>query len=318
MPIKNVVEWLLKLFLKRIKMKSASTVVKVVVPITFLSVSVYTLNAQYNKPAYQPVYKSGEMSKDIVSLARLQKPQATLPPTSSLTEWNTYLQRNFLRPPNVDHQEMAQMQQDPKHGQMTLLFNALGMVKDIKPSKKQYDNVFVFGGTPSHTKERFEFLAQNIKSKRIDVPANATVTYINGHRKIASSEVAEAKAMGVDCEYQHQCAELIWKAYYAGLPVKLEVMTIQPPEGRRANTDDTLMAFYARIPADKHANVLGYSNQPYGPYQGDTADAVKQRMKRYDLQVEVVAKASDDPVPTITYLDSIARRVYTAMTLRPN
>ncbi len=119
------------------------------------------------------------------------------------------MQRNFIRPPNVDHQEMAHMQQDSKHRQMTPLFNALGMVKDISPSRKKYDYVFVFGGTPNHTKERFEFLAQNITSKKIDVPATATVTYINGRRKIASSEVEEAKSMGVDCEYQHQCAELI-------------------------------------------------------------------------------------------------------------
>jgi len=300
-------------------MKSANykTVVKVVIPFTILSVSAYVLHAQRNRPAYQPVYSNGVMNKDIVALAKIQNPQATLPPTSSLPAWNTYLQRSFIRPPNVDHQDMAHMQQDSKHSQMTPLFNALGMVKDINPSRKKYDHVFVFGGTPNHTKDRFEFLAQNVKSKQIDVPVSATVTYINGRRKIASSEVEEAKAMGVDCEYQHQCAELIWKAYYSGLPVKLEVMTIDPPEGRRANTDDTLMAFYARIPVDQAAKVLGYSNQPYGPYQGDTANAVKERMKRFDLEVEVVAKASDKPVATLTYLDSIARRVYTVATLRP-
>lgn len=298
-------------------MKSASTVLKVVVPIAIMSVSVYELNMQRNKPAYPPVYSNGNMNKDIVALAKMQQPKAVLPPISSLTAWNTYLQCNFLRPANVDHQHMAHMQQDPNHTRMTPLFNALGMVKSINPSRNKYDHVFVFGGTPNHTKERFEFLAQNITSKKIDVPVNATVTYINGRRKIASSEVEEAKAMGVDCEYQHQCAELIWKVYYAGLPVKLEVMTIDPPEGRRANTDDTLMAFYGRIPADQAANVLGYSNQPYGPYQGDTANAVKERMKRFDLKVEVVAGASDKDVATITYLDSIARRVYTAATLKP-
>lgn len=298
------------------KSTHCKTAFKVVIPFTILSVSLYALNDQRNKPAYQPVYSNGEMNKDIVALARIQNPASTLPPTSSLPAWNTYLQRNFIRPPNVDHHEMAHMQQDPKHSQMTPIFNALGMVKDISPSSNKYDHVFVFGGTPNHTKERFEFLAQNITSKRIDVPVNATVTYINGHRKIASSEVEEAKAMGVDCEYQHQCAELIWKAYYAGLPVKLEVITIEPPEGRRANTDDTLMAFYARIPADQAAKILGYSNQPYVPYQGDTASAVKERMKRYDLEVEVVGKSSDKPVATITYLDSIARRVYTVASLK--
>jgi len=159
-------------------MKSSSTVFKVVVPITILSVSVYALNVQRNKLAYPPVYSNGNMNKDIVGLAKMQQPKAVLPPISSLTAWNTYLQGNFLRPANVDHQHMAHMQQDP-----------------------------------NHTKERFEFLAQNITSKKIDVPVNATVTYINGRRKIASSEVEEAKAMGVDCEYQHQCAELIWEAY---------------------------------------------------------------------------------------------------------
>lgn len=293
------------------------SVVKIVIPFTFLSVSAYALNSSNKKPAYPQVYNNGYMNKDVVELARIQQPQATLPPTSSLTAWNSYLQKSFLRPPNIDHQHMAHMQQDPKHAKMTPLFNSLGMVKDINPAYKKYDHIFVFGGTPNHTKERFEFLAKNIISKKIEVPANATVTYINGRRKILDSEVEEAKAMGIECKYQDQCAKLIWDAYYAGLPVNLKIMTIDPPEGRRANTDDTLMAFYSTIPTNNNTKILGYSNQPYGPYQGDTANAVKERMKRYDLKVEVVAGKAEQPVATMTYLDSIARRVYTKASLRP-
>lgn len=286
--------------------------VKIVLVITILAVCFLVLNAQRHKLAYPPVYSNGVINKNIVELAKIKNPKAKLPPVSSLSEWNTYLQKNFLRPPHVDHQDMAHMQQNPKHAQMVPLFNALGMVKDIFPAHRNYDYIFVFGGTPSNTKERFEFLAQNIANKKIYLPDNATVTYINGHRKIDKSEIAEAKAMGVDCEYQHQCAELIWKAHYAGLPLKLEIFTIDAPDGRRANTDDTLMAFYARIPANEKARLLGYSNQPYGPYQGDTANAVKNKLKRFDLEIEIAAKESTNNVATIMYLDSIARRVYIA------
>lgn len=285
---------------------------KVVLVIIILAVCFLVLDAQRHRPPYQPVYSNGVINKNIIELAKIQKPKAKLPPATSLSEWNSYLQNNFLRPANIDHQHMAHMHQDPKHGKMLPLFTAIGMVKDIYPAHRKYDYIFVFGGTPEHTKERFEFLAQNIANKKIYIPDNATVTYINSLRKIDKSEIAEAKAMGVDCEYQHQCAQLIWDAYYAGLPVKLELLTIEPPSDRRANTEDTLMAFYGRIPAHEKARLLGYSNQPYGPYQGDTAKAMRQKMQRFDLEIDVAAKESSNKVATITYLDSIARRVYIA------
>lgn len=291
--------------------------VKIVLVVTILAICFLVLDAQRHRPAYPPVFSSGVINKNIVELAKIKNPKTRLPPVSSLPEWNAYLQKNFLRPANIDHQDMAHMRPNPKHAQMLPLFNALGMVKDIYPAHRNYDHIFVFGGTPSNTKERFEFLAQNIASKKIYVPDNATITYINGHRKIDKSEVAEAKAMGVDCEYQHQCAELIWHAHYAGLPLKLEIFTIEAPEGRRANTDDTLMAFFARIPAHEKTRLLGYSNQPYGPYQGDTANAVKNKMKRFDLEIDVAAKESTHEVATIVYLDSLARRVYIANSEAP-
>lgn len=297
------------------KIANYKITIKIVLVITILAVCFLVLDAQRHRPAYQPVFHNGVINKNIVELAKIQKPKEKLPPATSLPEWNAYLQRNFLRPPHIDHQDMANMLQDSKHGKMLPLFAAIGMVKDIYPAHRNYDYVFVFGGTPSHTKERFEFLAQNIATKKIYVPDNATVTYINGLRKIDKAEIAEAKAMGIDCEYQHQCAELIWNTYYSGLPVKLELLTIDPPQGRRANTEDTLMAFYGRIPAHEKARLLGYSNQPYGPYQGDTANEVKQKMQRFDLEIDVAAKESTNKVATITYLDSIARRVYIANSL---
>ncbi len=71
---KNWCRMALSSFVRKIKMKSVSAVVKVIVPITILSMSVYAFNEQRSKPAYQPVFKNGEMNKDIVSLAKLQNP----------------------------------------------------------------------------------------------------------------------------------------------------------------------------------------------------------------------------------------------------
>lgn len=176
--------------------------------------------------------------------------------------------KNFLRASGVYHQDMKSMQQDRKHTQMKPFFDDMSMVQDINPPHKKYNHVFVFGRTPSYNNERFKFLQQNIKNKRVDVSPDVKVAYINGHKKISSSEVIEAKNLSVDCEYQHQCAKLIWAAHYSNLSIKFDVMTMDPPAGRRANTDDTLKAFYAQIPLEgsKKIKILGYSNQPYVPY----------------------------------------------------
>lgn len=295
-------------------MKYFRTSFKIILPIIIVSV-VYVNTKTSRSFSYPPVYKNGVIDEHIVALAKIQHPDTTLPVANSLSSWNTYLQHNFLRPSDIDHQDMANMQQDPKHSQMEPLFDDLGMIRSINPSRTKYDHIFVFGGTPSHTNERFKALQQHINSKKININANLKVTYINGRRKIASSEVEEAKNLGVTCEYQHQCAELIWAAHYNGLPIKMEIMTIDPPNGRRVNTEDTLKAYYARIPSGKDLKILGYSNQPYVPYQADTAMAVAVKENRKNLEIEVVGDSSPTPVATITYLDSIARRVFTITTL---
>ena len=293
------------------------TSIKIIIGFVVVAVIAGCVAQQSGKPPYPSVYGKGAINPHIVSLARIQQPNISLPQSTSLTAWNAYLQKNFLRPKEIDHQEMASMPQDPNHMQMTPLFDALGMIRDIQPSCTEYDYIFVFGGTPKYTYERFKFLQKNIKDKKLDISSNAKVVYINGYRKISDAEIEEAKTLGVKCTYQHQCAEGFWKAHYSDVPIKLEVITIQPPTGRRANTEDTLKVFYARLPVRPSTKILGYSNQPYVPYQGDTATAVSIKENRQDIDVEVVGGRSSTPVPTITYLDSIARRVFTAATLQP-
>lgn len=274
------------------------------------------IHAWQNKKPYPAVYVNGQINQQILEVAKItKKPSDSLPTTTDLVGWNAYLQQHFLRPVWMDHSDLMYVQLDPKHSQLEPLFVKLGMVDDIKPKRKKYDVLFVFGGTPEWTFQRFKFLRENIRQKLINVSGNAEIFYINGHRQLPEVEVEEAKNLGLDCEYQAQCAQLIWNEYFQQLPLKLNVITATPPEGRRANTDDTLKLFFTMLPQTKQ-NLLGYSNAPYVPYQADTALAVAIREKKTNLNIEVVgAGIENKKVPTVVYLDSLARRVYTFVAL---
>ncbi len=285
---------------------------------------------------YSPVF-TRSIDPIIEEISILQNRDAVLPDKSDLLAWNRYLQMNFLRPSHMDHYDIAQNISDQNQQQMLAIFKNLGMVDDIEPSRKEYDLLFVFGGSLLHTYRRFSYLDWLVRQNKIIIP-QTPIYYINGRRSLALVEQEEASSLGVRCLVQDECARLIWEKYFQVLG-SLHVMTIDPPSGRRANTEDTLRAFYktknlnffARKSLSSNLEkikILGFSNQPYVPYQSDLSQtlAFTEKVK---VIVEVVGPAAreemiptsphafdmnltDTPrsVPSLVYLDSIARRLY--------
>jgi hypothetical protein len=229
--------------------------------------------------------------------------------TSDLDTWNQFLQLHFLRPKNTDHQQVQFLQQHIKHNAIAAHFKALGLINEVLPQNSIYKSIVIFGGTPWDTQERFGFLQDLIERKLLNIE-QSRIVYINGLRKLMQSEVDFLKSNNfAKVEFQHEAAILLWnKTLLPTLKKELELLTIEPPKpGQRANTEDTVSSFFAKFKGDKH---LFITNGPYGPYQFETVKSVAQKVKTSD-PFEVISSQTNPKISTISFLDTIARRLFT-------
>ncbi len=254
------------------------------------------------------VNSSGKINPHVVAIAKELFPDAPME-SSSLETWNRFLQLHFLRPKNADHQHIQFLEKHTKHNAVTAHFKALGLIDKVLPQSSNYRNIVIFGGTPWNTQERFDFLQDLIRRKLLHIE-QSRVIYINGLRKLLQSEVdffEKNNAMNV--EFQHEVAALLWnKTLLPTIKKELEILTIEPPKpDQRANTEDTVSAFFRKYRGGKH---LFISNGPYGPYQFETVKNVSQEIKNSDA-FEVINSQANPKISTISLLDTIARRLFT-------
>jgi hypothetical protein len=231
---------------------------------------------------------------------------------ASLEEWNTFLQGNgpsqpgFLRPAEADHQELYNSPPYTQYPALKQSFKNLGLINSTYPLSSHFETVVIFGGTPWDTKERFTFLKNLIQTGRIKF---SKVIYINGHRALKDIEKEWLLEQGYDDQaYQHEAAEVIWNELFTS-PMKqttLEIMTIPAPEGRRANTEDTVKEYFK---SDNSSSTLFITNGPYGPFQGEIVKGVVGLLK-VSKAYEVIQSETRDTMSLSSLLDTIARRVY--------
>ena len=241
------------------------------------------------------------------------------PPEKSMTlqKWNSWLQKNFLRPANLDHQDIKNLPQDLYHTEYIPFYKQLGLVQEKTPLKKQYNIWVVFGGTPWDTLKRFEWVEymwnQGIYTKKI--------LYINGQRKLNSTEKKwMINHYNTKVSFQHEAALFIWTQKITDDSLKnlFEVMTIPAPsKNKRANTQDTLERFFQSSFYILGSNTLFISNQPYGLYQSLTVETVQKKLGLPTLNTETVYSpllgAEINKTNTRTFLDTLARQFYTAI-----
>lgn len=229
----------------------------------------------------------------------------------TLEAWNTFLQKHFLRKKGLDHQDIIHMKQHQQHAALLPHFRELGLIDDVEPSRKNYDIIVVFGGTPENTQRRYEKTIAVLKQ----IKRPKRIVYINGNRKLHPSEIRWLRNNGLrEVTHQHLAAELIWKKRFRDkTDVAFEVMTISPPcPGARANTADTLGAYFKKFPG---ATTLFITDGPYGPYQGETVIHIAKKLgeARY---LETVSSAAPADISTRALMDTVARRVYTHLQIK--
>jgi hypothetical protein len=182
----------------------------------------------------------------------------------------------------------------------------LGLIKATYPKNKKYEVIVILEGTPWDTLERFSFLKELLIFQRLNM---TKIIYIKGRRSLYLSEKQwlEEKRYG-KLSHQHEAAQLIWQKSIAPSlnNHSLEIMTIDPPKGRRANTKDTVKEFFkAYCPH----TVLFITNGPYGPFQGEIVKAVVVSEK-IKVNHETIQSATRESISTTSILDTIARRIY--------
>ncbi len=247
----------------------------------------------------------GKVHSSLVAIAKVLYPKEAPAERDSAKIWNAFLQKNFLRPETQDHQEAQKAGQHPKHLELLPHFKSLRLIDEIMPEQREFDVIIIFGGTPWDTEERFRWANTLVTERGIKTKA---FIYINGKRLLKSSELDWLKGKKFEnITYQHEAAKALWDCSDLLKKDPLTIITVAPLPGRRANTNDTLLAFLKYAQENGIYKVLFITNGPYGPYQFETASMVIKGA----LQFEGSSSPSNDNVSTVSLTDTLARRFYT-------
>ena len=115
---------------------------------------------------------------------------------------------------------------------------------------------------------------------------------------------------------QHEAAQEIWDRDFkdsAGMQTLFSLYTVPRQTETRANTEDTIMAFFA---THLEGTVLFVTTASYGPYQDATTRAVARKFP-LTMSLEIVSSECADTMSTLSLLDTIARWLYTEYTAMP-
>lgn len=251
---------------------------------------------------------NGNIHAAVDSIAKILFGDVSPAADAPLSVWNTFLQAKFLRAAGSDHCNIQNLPQHDSHDELVPHFEALGLVHETLPTAQKFDQLVVFGGTPWDTRERFSYVKE-LRNRGI---ATDAILYLNGDRKLQESERKWLIDQGYgEIEKQHEAAKAIWVKDFADQEdISLDLLTIAPPEGRRANTEDTLTAFFS---SHQRGTVLFVTNGPYGPYQDATTRVVAAKQLTTPM-FEVVSSMCAPRISTASLLDTIARLVYTIHT----
>jgi hypothetical protein len=293
--------------------------------------------SEENSKADFALWEEEGIAPDLYAICKIINKDSTegLPNSNDRLGWNDWMQKNLLRPNSLDHQDLLNWPKHEKHDLLLKCFSHLGLIEAIKPIGLLFDSIIVFGGTPWDTRERMN-LVKDLWDKE-GVRANKIV-YVNGRRSLRVEEKKVEDVFNVSQkdfknridwiapkeipEFQHESAAIVWDQLVepSDLKDRFEVLTIEPitdpvtGEIRRANTEDTVSAFFNKYPDSKTS--LFVSNNPYGPYQGEIVKTVLRQMKnkqkmKVARKVETVASGMLRDCTTVVFTDTLARRFYT-------
>lgn len=172
--------------------------------------------------------------------------------------------------------------------QLWPLFEEMGMVHEIKPTKTHYDTVLVLGALRNRVQDRVDYLVQT------GITYNQLV-FLTGERPLRESE--ELPQLNTEAEMVQ------WVYDHSPLPKDVPLLIINVPmQGtKRPNTADTVKAWLNTHPSP--SSCLAISNQPYVHYQ----KAVLNHYLPFEIDVAGPSILGDPSVDLM--LDTVAREI---------
>lgn len=170
------------------------------------------------------------------------------------------------------------------------LFEEMGLVQAIKPSRTHYDGVIIFGALLKTVQKRIQYLCETgVTFDR--------VILLTGERPLRETEKSQLVGLQTETEMME------WAYRKSDIPKDIPVIVIHVPmkEGIRPNTQDTVEAWAETNPVP--GTYLAISNQPYVHYQ----DAVINRYGPFP--VETVGPAIHESASVDLILDTLAREI---------
>jgi len=226
---------------------------------------------------------------------------------TSLAQANEFAQKNLLRTgERWDKQEDNQLHTTMKEKQTALIddLRALGMVDEIKPTKKEYTYALLMGATTARVKQRLVYLASLIGAGY----HFEYIVLLGGERQLREVEkeglpetiTTEAQMMAYLCAQDEQCKDK--QSLLVNAPM------IQKPDGTvtRPTTDTTLQYFAEIAPHDGSCLVI--SNNPYAVRQAKVTQRILDQSR---FPTESAGQALNiNEVGIIMAMDEFARTIY--------
>jgi hypothetical protein len=211
-------------------------------------------------------------------------------------------QKRWLRNPGQERWEMPELSPDQRLFVLNWAENQ-GLFADWKPARENYDKALILGATTSRMQMRLDYLKQlwnqGIRFKEI--------VWLVGDRPLDK----RVDGLTERCSNESEAAHILWQE--SDLPKEMRALPVvfvavpMKSEGRRPNTEDTIIAWLKMAPAP--CTALFVSDQPFCGYQFAILKTVLPDAFLFDL----VGPGDDPtayPMAAAVTLDSIARWIY--------
>ena len=214
-------------------------------------------------------------------------------------------QKHWLRKPNQERWEMAELSQDQKIFVLNWA-NAEGIFSQWNPSCRSYDKVLILGASTPRMKTRLEFI-KNLWTEGVRFNE---IVWLTGDRPL-DKRIDDCLDR---CSNESEAAHIIWEE--TDLPIEMRNITItfiavpMKVDGmqiKRPNTEDTIIAWLKASPTPCKA--LFISDQPFCGYQFSIVKALLPKDFLFDVAGKGV-DSIDHPAAAAITLDSIARWIY--------
>ena len=214
-------------------------------------------------------------------------------------------QRRWLRAPNQERWEMAELSPDQKLFVLNWAAEQ-GLFAPWKPFYKTYDKALILGATTSQMQKRLDYLRQ-LWNEGIRF---SEVVWLTGDRPL------DIRVDGLTdrCSNESEAARILWEetdlpedmralpAIFIAVPMKIEGSSLKRP-----NTKDTMIVWLNTAP--QPCTALFVSSQPFCGYQFAVIKESLPSLFLFDL-VGQGADPTSHPAAAAIILDSVARWIY--------